>query len=150
MASSTRNPDNDLTVERLGFFVSAALAAHVKGQIYAVDGSNAPTDLVATSDEITSLRRGWNEVVFSSPPVMAAGQSYWIGFITDTPFVYRPGRHGATPAASSSGSDTYADGPADPPGRHRRSATTFRSTSLASKTSPGARRQRQGLDRHRD
>jgi hypothetical protein len=109
-----QNPDNDLTVERLGFFANAALAAHVKGLIYEVDGSNAPTDLVATSDEITTLRRGWNEVVFSSPPVLTAGQSYWIGFITDTAFVYRPGRHGSAPAASSSGSDTYADGPADP------------------------------------
>jgi len=69
---------------------------------------------VAISDEITTLRRGWNEVVFSSPPMMAAGQSYCIGFITDTSFVYRPGRHGDTPAASSSGSDTYADGAADP------------------------------------
>jgi hypothetical protein len=47
---------------------------------------------------------------------MAAGQSYWIGFITDTSFVYRPGRHGDTPAASSSGSDIYADSPADPLG----------------------------------
>jgi hypothetical protein len=69
---------------------------------------------VAASDEIASLRRAWNEVVFSSPPVMAAGQSYWIGFITDTAFAYRPGRHGATPLANSSGADTYADGPADP------------------------------------
>jgi hypothetical protein len=69
---------------------------------------------VATSDQITSLRRGWNEVVFSSPPTLTAGQNHWIGFITDTAFVYRPGRHSATPAANSSGSDTYADGPADP------------------------------------
>jgi hypothetical protein len=45
---------------------------------------------------------------------LAAGQNYWIGFITDTSFVYRPGRHGDPPAASSSGSDTYADGAADP------------------------------------
>jgi hypothetical protein len=105
---------NDLTVERLGFFANAALAARVKGLIYEVDGSNAPPDLVATSDQITSLRRGWNEVVFGSPPVLNAGQNYWIGFITDTAFAYRPGRHGDTPAASSSGSDTYADGPADP------------------------------------
>ena len=107
-------PDNDLTVERLGFFVNAALAANVKGVIYEVDGSNNPTGLVAVSDEVTSLRRGWNEVEFSSPPVLTAGDSYWIGVITDTAFVYRLGRHGATPAASSSGSDTYADGPADP------------------------------------
>jgi hypothetical protein len=101
-------------VERLGFFVNAALAANVRGVIYEVDGSNGPTNLVAVSNQITSLRRGWNEVVFSSPPAMAAGQSYWIGFITDTSFVYRPSRHGDTPAASNSGSDTYADGPADP------------------------------------
>jgi hypothetical protein len=89
-----QSPDNDLAVERLGFFANAALAAHVKGLIYEVDGSNNPTSLVAVSDEVTSLRRGWNEVVFSSLPVMAAGQNYWIGFITDTSFVYRPGRHG--------------------------------------------------------
>jgi hypothetical protein len=70
--------------------------------------------LVAVSDEITSLLRGWNEVVFSSPPLRNAGQNYWIGFITDAAFAYRPGRHGATPLANSSGSDIYADGPADP------------------------------------
>jgi hypothetical protein len=34
-----QNPDNDLTVERLGFFVNAALAAHVKGLIYEIGGS---------------------------------------------------------------------------------------------------------------
>jgi hypothetical protein len=113
MHGAVHGAQSDLTVERLGLFVDAALAANVGGVIYAVNPGIAPTDLVATSDEISS-RRGWNEVVFASPPVMAAGQSYRIGFITDTSFVYRSGRHGDTPAASSSGSDTYADGPADP------------------------------------
>jgi hypothetical protein len=42
----------------------AALAANVGGVICAVDPGNAPTDLVATSDEISSSSRGWNEVVF--------------------------------------------------------------------------------------
>jgi hypothetical protein len=130
------------------FFVNAALAANVRGIIYEVDGSNNPTDLVATSDQITSLRRGWNEVVFSSPPTLTTGQNYWIGFITDTSFVYRPGRHGATPLSNSSGSDTYADGPADPFGtaRQQRSGLCDRFRGDPART----RRQRQGLDDHRD
>jgi hypothetical protein len=132
------HPDNDLTVERLGFFANAAVAANVRGVIYEVDGSNNPTDMVATSDQITSLRRGWNEVVFSSPPTLTTGQNYWIGFITDTAFVYRPGRHGSAPAASSSGSDTYADGPADPFGTASALANNVPVYVIGSQTVPPA------------
>jgi hypothetical protein len=83
-------------------------SANVRGVIYEVDGNNQPTDRVAVSDEITSLRRGWNEVVFSTPPRLTSATNYWIGFITDTYFAYRPGRHGSSPVAGSSGSDTYS------------------------------------------
>ena len=58
--------------------------------------------------------RGWNELTFSAPPTLAAGSSYWLGFLTDAALTYRPGRHGQVPAASSAGTDAYADGASDP------------------------------------
>jgi hypothetical protein len=105
---------NGMEVFRLGFFADAATAASVRGVIYEVDGSNDPTSLVAESDEIAAVVRGWNELTFGAPPTLAAGSSYWLGFHTDAALTYRPGRHGAVPAASSSGADAYADGASDP------------------------------------
>lgn len=70
------------SVIKLSVICNAAASGHFKGVIYRAGAVNTPTTLVASTNEITSLAVGTNDLLFTTPVSLTPGD-YYLGIWGD-------------------------------------------------------------------
>ena len=83
---------------------------NVNGIIYS-DNAGYPDSLLAVSQTVTSVQKGWNAFQLSSPVFLTAGV-YWLGLHSDTWIDSCESSYISNSTYSLA--DTYSDGPSDP------------------------------------
>jgi phosphodiesterase/alkaline phosphatase D-like protein len=86
-------------VTKLSVRFAEQLTGHWRGVIYRAGAANAPTTLVAQSNEIAATAVGWVDLTFAAPVALAAGD-YYLGVMGDD---------GVQVDADVAGDNVYAD-----------------------------------------
>jgi iron transport multicopper oxidase len=105
------------TVSKLSIYLTPHSSGQqvLKGLIYA-DSSGSPTTLLAVSEQLTyasTKGTGWNDLKFSSPVKLAAG-NYWIGVMTGATAGVAGFRYDSLSGSRDYNANTYASGPTNP------------------------------------
>lgn len=87
---SPYTPTSTFSVASIAFVMNSNLTGNVKFAIF--DSSAAggfPGSVIATSNAVNNPTTSTNNATFSSPPILVAGTTYWVGVDQDTNATFR-------------------------------------------------------------